>query len=517
MFRRLIGPGGHSTGGPRRRTANPLRVETLECREVPALFAAAADVPVGEQPFDAAAGDFNGDGKADVAVLLSSSSASVNVLLGDGRGGLQTAPGAPFPVGFDARSMTAADFDGDGRTDLAVPIYFGTPGRGVRVYLAGAGGQFGEAAGSPFSIPHYAEFVATADFNNDGRPDLVVNSREGSFDTDLVSVLLGTGTGGFGPAHSFSVGPAPFAVGTGDFTDDGNQDVVVANNRTLTLDVYPGDGQGGFGGPVSSATGMANYTLSVAADFNGDGHADLAVGGTIAGFPDPSENLMQVFLGNGAGALVPAPGGPLPGAGSNGVVVADFNRDGRLDVAGVGNDESTLYAYLGTGGGFVAAPGSPYAVGANPRAVVVGHFNSDRRPDLVTANGSAASISVLLSARRARAAVDVRPGSPVNPINLGSHGVLPVAILTTPGFNALDVSAATVRLGDPRLSGGVAPVRVVREDVDGDGDLDLLLVFRVRDLVVSGAIDCGTTHLKLTGSLTDGTEFFGRDRVRVVP
>src|SRR4051812_26989929 len=105
-------------GKHRQRGSNPqqnrrLLLEQLEDRKVPALFAPATNFFVGDQPIRVVAGDFNGDGKQDLATVLSSNTASVNMLLGDGKGGFSAAPGSPFPVGFDARNLAAADFNGD--------------------------------------------------------------------------------------------------------------------------------------------------------------------------------------------------------------------------------------------------------------------------------------------------------------------------------------------------------------------------------------------------------------------
>ncbi len=113
--------------------------------------------------------------------------------------------------------------------------------------------------------------------------------------------------------------------------------------------------------------------------------------------------------------------------------------------------------------------------------------------------------------------IDIRPGSETNVINCkGSHGVIPVAILSTPRFDALDIDHATVRFGPA----GAAEAhgrqgRVIRheEDVDGDGDLDLLFHFRNQDT----GIRCGDTTAELTGATFDGWAIRGSDTVATVP
>lgn len=114
-------------------------------------------------------------------------------------------------------------------------------------------------------------------------------------------------------------------------------------------------------------------------------------------------------------------------------------------------------------------------------------------------------------------ALDVRPGSDSNPVNLKSSGVLPVAILSTPDHDALDTDVATLRLGDPRLNGVASPVRSAVEDVNGDGLLDLVLHFSMVDLVTNGALDASSTAVTLTGAALNGSQIAGADAVTVVP
>jgi hypothetical protein len=121
--------------------------------------------------------------------------------------------------------------------------------------------------------------------------------------------------------------------------------------------------------------------------------------------------------------------------------------------------------------------------------------------------------------------VDVKPGSNVNPINLRARGVLPVAILSTQvssgeaeDLDATTIDPATILLGDVRDGfGRVEPLRVNQEDVDGDGDLDLILHFSLPELVDAGAIDPDTTELLLTAVTEGGDEVAGTDHVRIVP
>jgi hypothetical protein len=117
--------------------------------------------------------------------------------------------------------------------------------------------------------------------------------------------------------------------------------------------------------------------------------------------------------------------------------------------------------------------------------------------------------------------IDIKPGSFRNRIELedaceDDNRRLPVAILTTPDFDALAVDPSTVELGDPRLSGTATPIRSRARDVDGDGDGDLRLVFSLCDLVTNGAVAASSTELVLTGETLTGSPIRGSDSVRVV-
>lgn len=113
--------------------------------------------------------------------------------------------------------------------------------------------------------------------------------------------------------------------------------------------------------------------------------------------------------------------------------------------------------------------------------------------------------------------IDVMPGSDTNPINLKSKGRLPVAILSTEEFHALDVDPDTVLFGDPTAESGLSPERAVASDVNGDGLSDLLLFFSTHDLVEAGALNEETTMVLLVGMTWDGDAIEGREAVRIVP
>ncbi len=258
------------------------------------------------------AADFNDDGTLDLAVLDNSPAATV--LIGDGAGGF-AAGGAQALGGGFAKDLAVADFNGDGKPDLIVAT-----GSGVSVLLGDGLGGFGMPGTYPVSAsPLYnaALFVAVGDFNGDGRPDVVASTY-----FDLV-VLLGDGAGGLGPAMSLGTPGHYFdSVGVADFNGDGKPDIVAAGYPALSI--FLGDGAGGFGAPLPQFASQGRVVLG---DFNGDGKADVAFRMSVG-------NSIQILAGDGAGHLTAGPLLLLPPLSAAGpFATADFNGDGRLDLA----------------------------------------------------------------------------------------------------------------------------------------------------------------------------------------
>jgi hypothetical protein len=150
---------------------------------------------------------------------------AVSVFLGDGRGEFSTGPGSPWAAGATTFAAAAGDFNGDGRLDVAVDGYdTGT----VIVLLGDGAGKFRGAPGGPIFVGTTPTGVAVADFDGDGNQDIVAAVNGGG----SLAILRGTGTGAFAAATGspMSVGPYPGSVATGDFNEDGRIDVAMTNN-----------------------------------------------------------------------------------------------------------------------------------------------------------------------------------------------------------------------------------------------------------------------------------------------
>ncbi|MGI8988155.1 MAG: beta strand repeat-containing protein, partial [Bryobacteraceae bacterium] len=347
-------------------------------------------------PESIAQADFNGDGIPDLAIVNGSSN-TITVLLGNGTGGFTPAPSSPFAVGTSPFSVAVGDFNGDGKPDLAVA----NASNSVTVLLGSGNGGFAPAPGSPFTV-RAATSLAVADFNGDGLADIVVVGSQSNF-TGLLTVLLGDGGGGFatapGSPSTISVSPTdPHSLAVGDFNGDGVSDIAVADTDNAgqggnKVAVFLGNGSGAFTpAPGSPFIVGSNPTAVAVGDFNGDGNADLAIA-------NRGSNDVTVLLGNGSGGFTPVPGSPFPTGSPGspfGLAVGDFNGDGNIDLA-VSNFSDGVAVLLGNGsGGFIPEPGSPFVVGINPRSMAVGDFNGDGKTDLAVANNGSNNVTVLL-------------------------------------------------------------------------------------------------------------------------
>ncbi len=274
----------------------------------------------GVNPFSVVTGDFNGDGIPDLATADEGSS-FVTVLLGNGTGGFTPAAGSPFQVGSEPISLAVGDFNGDGIQDIVtVNRVDGT----VMVLLGKGAGAF-TAAASPYKVGASPYAVAVGDFNGDGIQDVAVPD----YDSGTLMVLLGTGAGAFkaAPGSPITVGARPQFVVVGDFNGDDIQDVATANSGDGTITVLLGTGTGGFSAAPGSPFLAGKTPISLATgDFNGDGIQDIVIA-------DLGNSNVTVLWGNGSGGFTPAAGSPFTvGASPESVAAGDFNGDGVQDI-----------------------------------------------------------------------------------------------------------------------------------------------------------------------------------------
>jgi uncharacterized protein (TIGR03437 family) len=352
-------------------------------------FAAASGspFPAGAAPQSVAVGDFNGDGNPDL--VTANAGGSVTVLLGDGTGAFLAAANSPFPVGANPASVAVADFNGDGNLDI---VTANSGDNTVTVLLGDGTGNFTAAANSPFAVGTNPNSVAVADFNGDGHPDIVTANTGGND----VTVLLGNASGGFTPAPGspFAVGLFPQSVAVGDFNGDGKPDLVTANAGNDTVRVLLGNGLGGFTGGGAFPAGSFPHSVAVM-DLNGDGKPDIVAANS-------GSHSVTVLLGTGSsGGFTAAAGSPFAvGANPQSVAALDVNGDGKPDLVTANAGDNTVTVLLGNlsnaSGGFTAAGGSPFAAGSTPVSLATADFNGDGRPDIAMANIAGGTLTVLL-------------------------------------------------------------------------------------------------------------------------
>jgi FG-GAP-like repeat len=314
------------------------------------------------------AGDFNGDGKLDLAV---STGATLSILLGKGDGtfNVTTFPTTAQFVG----TLVAGDFNGDGKLDLAFPDPFHNL---LHLLLGNGDGTFTEV--STTAVGANPVWAAAGDFNGDGKLDLAVVNRAGG----NVSILLGNGDGTFSREPSVKVGAKPNAVTVADFNGDGKLDLAVVNSGSNNVSILLGAGDGTFILKSSPGTGASPYGI-VASDFNGDGKVDLAVTNTCGNAPSCSPlayGSVSILLGAGDGTFTVTSKVLTGHHKPLGIAAGDFNADGKADLAVVGMTEGGALVFPGNGkGGF----GTPIVLGEDPYSnyIAVGDFNGDGRLD----------------------------------------------------------------------------------------------------------------------------------------
>ena len=285
-------------------------------------FGAATTFPVGPLPRSVCTADFNGDGKADLATT-NIGPGNVSILLGDGAGGFTTVPGFITAIYNNNTSIISADLTGDGKADLVVTSGFNY----VLVALGNGDGSF--VAPVKITVDNNTHSVVSADFNGDGKADLAVTTYNGSYN---VSVLSGNGKGGFGAAANYPVGNSPVSLITADFNGDGYADLATANmvdNVTGNVSILLGNGTGGFAPVTNFGVGVSTVPKSAcSADFDGDGKIDLAT----ACITNNNTCNVSVLTGDGTGSFgspVSFPVDSFPVS----VISADFNQDGKMDLA----------------------------------------------------------------------------------------------------------------------------------------------------------------------------------------
>jgi hypothetical protein len=328
---------------------------------------------VGADPTGFLTTDLNNDGVTDL-VLLSAADDSITVGLGNINDTITVLPS--FTVGNPAAppvltSFVAADFNGDGRMDLAVADNQGN----IYVYFGIGDGTFDlqhvHTYHAPVGPGANTVYLAAADFNGDGKPDLTVSTGNNS----AITVFLNNGDGTFGTPHTLFLGYQPGTIAAGDFNGDGKEDLAVASAGAVHL-LY-GDGTGGFSGGQVYAAAITPQSTLVVDDFNADHISDLAVA-------EPTSNAILVLLGQAGANPIPTTCSvsTQPMTLTSGVFV---NVLGYRDLAYVGADQQIHFLANNGAGNFlpVSLPSGDTITDPSVPVIFFGvDLNNDGRTDL---------------------------------------------------------------------------------------------------------------------------------------
>lgn len=331
---------------------------------------------VSATPFGVAVGDWNGDTHIDVATVNTSQN-NVSILRGTGTGTFNNL--TQIAVGQGPNTVVAADFNADTVLDLAVVN--GTSNN-VQIWRGNGAGGFTLNLTLNTGTGSTPAHAVAADLNGDTRPDLIVSARG----IDRVLVYIANGSGGFNAPVNVSTGLGPRAAIADDINKDGFQDLVVVQSYvsgTGELALVTGNGSGtSWSAPTIVSTGPLPGSVTTG-DFNKDGNPDV-ITANVTG------NSLSIFETTAAGAFIVADKVAL-GAGSfpTSIVVADFNKDGKPDIATTDEANDRVVTARGTGtGGFLAPVNISTGNLSAPEALTVVDTNLDTWPDLVVVTGT---------------------------------------------------------------------------------------------------------------------------------
>jgi hypothetical protein len=348
---------------------------------VPARVTLSVGGPAGA----AAIGDLNRDGRNDIVARAGN---AVSVFLGDGRGGFERSARSPFGAGENPSDLVLADFNRDGRLDVAVANHETDY---LSVLIGDGNGALAEPSRVPVPSRPHLHGIAAGDFNADGHPDLAVESWE----EDTVLVVHGNGRGTFAaePAR-LAVGPKPYwKLRAGDLNADGSDDLVTTNTGGNSVSVVCSGLRGLSQAATTFPIAPSPFAVAIG-DVTGDRIPDLAVAHRW-GSLDPKFDGLTVLIGKGECAFAPSSDSPLKvGASPTAVAIGDVDADGIGDIATANMASDDVTVLLARESGWRPAPGSPFSVGPGPSAVVLGNLNGDGRADIVISTGS--DVTVLI-------------------------------------------------------------------------------------------------------------------------
>lgn len=328
---------------------------------------------VGGGNYSLVSADFEGNGKMDLAALFQG---GFQVFLVDASGKFPQVGLGYFLPGSGGQSLALGDLNGDGFPDLVAYSYYGS----VSVYLGRGDGTFQRAVS--YAVASGNGTVVVADFNGDGKADIAVSADYSG--TSSVDVLLGNGDGTLQNAIHSTVSGGSKQILAGDFNRDGLVDLAIVYHAD-SVGIVLGNGDGTFGKEAFysiESDGMETYgtATAVAADFNGDGITDLAV-------VEANRWNIGILIGNGDGSFR-SPVNYGVGNYPQGLAVGDFNGDGRQDLVVSNSRDHNIGLLTGSGDGTFQAVATYTVNEAGPGSLLAGNFTGSGFTDLLIENGN---------------------------------------------------------------------------------------------------------------------------------
>jgi hypothetical protein len=364
-------------------------------------FASKTDFAVGlypgSNPTSLLTADLNGDGKTDIAAA---NSGGVSVLRNTNTNPdiINFAPKLNFTVGFGAYSIVAKDLDNDGKQDLATANYYGNTLSVLRNNSNINSISF--ELRREFGVGFTPTAVAAADFDGDGKNDLTVSNSKSNNVSILRNTVTEMGTVQFDARNEYGLSDSaynPFSIAVADFDRDGKQDLVTANyssNISVLKNVSILGGNVIFSPSMEFlvGAGLNPYWLAVQ-DFDGDGKQDVVV-------TNSSSNRISILRNTSTEPGVISFASSIEftvGSNPSFVATADFDHDGKYDIAVANYDSNNVSILKNTGakvGSISFAAKIDLPIDSNASSLTISDFNADGKPDIAVTNRISTKVSV---------------------------------------------------------------------------------------------------------------------------
>ncbi|CAF1367328.1 unnamed protein product, partial [Adineta steineri] len=430
------------------------------------------------RPLWIAVGDINNDQQLDI-VVANYGTNDIGILFGDGLGNFATPK--IFSTGYDSvpYSLVVSDLNNDDKLDIIVANH-GT--NNVGIFFGYGNGSFEEQFIISTGYESQPYSVAVHDLNNDTFMDIVVACSG----LNTIDVLLGFGNGSFTIPYKYStnVNSFPLSLVIGDFDDDTQLDIAVANYQSESVGVFFGYGNGYFTDQLIFFSVKYNFNpyAIAAGDFNGDDRLDIAVVNYDYNYVDIVLTYRNYTFLNQNTYSTGIPSGPVS------VAVADFNNDKQLDIVVANYGTNNIGIFLGYGTGAFLTQ-ITYSTGDNsqPIAVTIGDFNNDKQLDIVVANSGTNNIGIFLgysnSTFSSQTTYSTGDGSTPYDVAVGdfnNDGLLDIAVANYWGFNIgifLGYGNGTFSSQQTYSTGNLSnPQSIAIGDFNNDSRLDIAVV-----------------------------------------